>query len=1757
MRSRPSNQEANQGHLDSAIRNIKSVQTSFSSVDLVPTEKCCNCRRKIKSQEDLRNKDGDIQLQNEVLDWLKETGNGEPTTKWGEKMQKLAQKLAKPGGEEKIRQKIQKYLTRVPLQFSECDEERREFRERLPETIIKKLKRMYLKLERTRNHFSPVRIFRIEIPKEYYNVEDKFKGVIKNWLNKIPIKKRDFLGRGIKKEDVLDSVVNQLEPYILNRENFDKDYKSMLKATITKFLNEMPIEIDDSDKSSYFDQLALSLINDVICMNSLDYYTEKAKIKYKNPRLKEFVSNQIADILNKLYLSASTKRLKLLEEELSDSLNEVIHSEEDNYSDATKDNIFTILHKLGGLSDYQANYFTDVILKNFKEELGGKLEDQQNPVDSGQNTYDNEVYHSDTYSVFHNTAKTNSNISKQNNTNTKDLTINDEIKTNIVFYKRRLIVQIQEWLNELQIKIPFDNKDKAIKELAGDIIDRFKYTELNPASRGTDENELQYLKYQVFKWINKVVGETTMETIENAHELMKRIRSIGPPYLVKTEHQKSKLPPTSKINPVQYNESFFQLKQVITDCLNNIPNNLLHKAEIADDLASNIIKQIETNTNIESVINTEIERWMKNVCHGKHILVVKDKLKQSLQNKLCSNTNLNIDSKKEKILVRKYEDAIDELIDDLAKMSKEVLNFPNKNQCTHDLAVHLYNLINGEESHTVKYLEDVTLKWFETCLGQQCVGHDCVSKLVDSVLDFNNEMLFEINREDQEKAFTSRYRINNESNSMTSSRKNEEQVRTDNKVNIAVYGVTLASNPRAGKTSILNNSIKEINDDDVQAGLDLYLKQLVEQIDAWLSTLDIPQIHDTGFRGIVVNDLAGDIIDRHKYLELNPSSRGSDESELEQLKYQIFKWINKLVGEDQHETVQHAPDLMNRIQRIPVPMLTKHSETPENKTNTVTNRNVDNGITKANASAIPSNVRLSSPLGFTTGPMATTNKQNVVQMSSLGPQVRRPSLPAKPTVSFKDRRLSGPPALGIPKTPTKQLQTHAEEQENLPQGLSLVEVHQYFDKIFQNRIKEIPLETPTPEQEALADLARQGIHNGIWKTYLQLKADPEIENDYAVFEMVFEDQLDKMLDCLPQTKEMQKIRQVWKIKVLADVLNLLKSVHSMTDRPTYREMIAKKFDRQYIRAFHLKQSNLNQHICVESIANNFILHSKYKEEDPVKAKIYKQRLMKKVDELVETVKSQANVEFGSINKGQLISMAMDLLKSVPIPHDETLADEVEEILVAEEIDQWYNGLPTTPLLNETDGGLRKRMRELLAKKLCEIEKRLDLDESAEQNLRHEISKFLQQKAILQKDADLGINFMVEELANRLKNRRQQNMLGYESFEKEKPVSSSFVQTDPGEVFAPLIDAEVNAVGPSPYELTEGDFHRDQQQINQSPGIGTSQVAGFSNQLPFHQSSGQTPASCCQGQGILGTSQMAGPSGFVPIQGQINQMPPQSYQGQGMKRTSQTPGLSYQIPFQERMSHAPPPRGQGQDILGTSQVEGRKSLTPFQEQMSYAPQPCHQDQSIFGTSQVAGPTSVPFQQQMGQPSQSGGPSQGITGTRPASSPRSFYQQPIDQMPQPFHQGQSVLGPVQGFPPPEGFGNQSYHEPVSSIPPDRSFVPPNIEPCAPNLPASQIGPPEQMYQGNIILPPSQASIPPSTDFLTTQDPTPTAATRSTARVASSVPDQGPLDEETDGEEEVRYKCRCMERVWKCKKRRYFEGMDRQPRCYPMPFPCRYFY
>jgi len=77
--------------------------------------------------------------------------------------------------------------------------------------------------------------------------------------------------------------------------------------------------------------------------------------------------------------------------------------------------------------------------------------------------------------------------------------------------------------------------------------------------------------------------------------------------------------------------------------------------------------------------------------------------------------------------------------------------------------------------------------------------------------------------------------------------------------------------------------------------------------------------------------------------QLNPSKKSSDSNELEHLKFQIYKWINKLVGEDNNETLQHAEELWTKIKSLQVPVLLN----PEIKT-TCLFENGENNITRSN-----------------------------------------------------------------------------------------------------------------------------------------------------------------------------------------------------------------------------------------------------------------------------------------------------------------------------------------------------------------------------------------------------------------------------------------------------------------------------------------------------------------------------------------------------------------------------------------------------------------------------------------------------------------------------------------------------------------------------------------------------------------------------------------------------------------------------------------
>lgn len=609
-----------------------------------------------------------------------------------------------------------------------------------------------------------------------------------------------------------------------------------------------------------------------------------------------------------------------------------------------------------------------------------------------------------------------------------------------------------------------------------------------------------------------------------------------------------------------------------------------------------------------------------------------------------------------------------------------------------------------------------------------------------------------------------------------------------------------------GKTAVDNDEIKD--------DLEIYAAQIVNEISNWLNKF--LRNENDGFN-VILNDLADDILDKEIYLKLNLQCQRNSQDEMEQLQFEIFKGIDKLKYSQEIDTITCAQDFVQQGKNKSIGIFAKDSQ-----------------------------VFMQS--GF----------EDVMVAETITPTVKR----GDNNFSNDGKSTSGLSFSEISRSREDNNTNSVEVGVNC--SVNNVSYHNpkkaifdKFQKIFKDKVSELPIYAPTLESKQLSDLARTGIYNAIMKTFFTLKSDQELENDYGYFELILEDKLDQMLDLLPQTEDMKKFRHGWKVSVLSNAINMLKEMQDVSDRPSFRQRLKDGFNRKFAQKFELEQCFLLQQGFLTEMAEAYILETKYKEDDPLKANIYRQRLMKKVDEMANHLTRQHNVDFRYLKKQQLIQHAMKILAEVPIPKEDILNDEVEEILLAEEIEQWYKELPVMPYINDFDQVFRKRMMDILAQKIHEIEKNHDnLNDSKEREIQHEISNFLLERGRLERDKDLNINFMVEELNNRLKNRRVKDTTNYDAFEKKKPVSSSFAKLDNTQILAPLIDASTDTINQSDqawdqnlrlghgstFEYNELRYHGHvcgPQHQNIGQDLLNRQAVPYSNGIPFQWPAGSS------------------------------------------------------------------------------------------------------------------------------------------------------------------------------------------------------------------------------------------------------------------------------------------------------------------------------
>lgn len=579
------------------------------------------------------------------------------------------------------------------------------------------------------------------------------------------------------------------------------------------------------------------------------------------------------------------------------------------------------------------------------------------------------------------------------------------------------------------------------------------------------------------------------------------------------------------------------------------------------------------------------------------------------------------------------------------------------------------------------------------------------------------------------------------------------------------------------------DTVQSITDEDIAANLKQYTNELCQQISEWLNDMriQIPESLDK-LKHEAINNLANDIVERHKYLELNPCNEINEEAEIENLKYQIFKWIKKLVAEDNLEPVQRAPDLNNRIKRIPIPVLTKlqgscdkHPNRINNINTTAAKHDIVNEISKVMHDSEELGAKKQTQVGD-----AFSGTKNENYEKSKG--------------TFNDNS-----QMSDKRNMNRMLCTSAcksccfNEVENLTVLNDCKDNDQLeaeYEQFVRNWVQKIPMKVADFEDEGILEKARMGIYNGLWKVVSKLNCDPATYFNRFLYEDLLDDAIDDLLDCLPQSSDLKSKRHLLKVEFIEKTISINDKIKDNEEASFKNKLIQNVITDLRKKGIADSQSQnstkLHEDLQIIKLVEDYLLVTKFKNEDKIISEIYKNKLLKQVDDFVKDLKTNHANELKNIDVATYQTDLIAILDQVPLPSENTLNEEADDVLLNMEVEEWYQDLPIVSNNDNIELYQNRKQRDILVKKIKEVRSKNVMDGS-ENALRNEVSRFLE-KTPLQEGESLNINFMVDELVNRLNNKTKNNnqsvstkkvefrpLDSYDQFSKDVPLCSSFIE----------------------------------------------------------------------------------------------------------------------------------------------------------------------------------------------------------------------------------------------------------------------------------------------------------------------------------------------------------------------------------------------
>lgn len=1174
--------------------------------------------------------------------------------------------------------------------------------------------------------------------------------VITHWFKSIELK----IITSQQKERFLKDIISVLQFQYENRPRNDAEFREIIEGDIIDFLRELPILTDpECRRNVIIHHLTTLLVDEIMALTKFKQENNiPVSLRPKNIELKVFKDalpsgcaynsmDSVIQPIEKELRSIVTKEISsfLLQNKL---INDVFDNIEKDVAEILMDSIDFIrlgrenyvkkelLQFLKGTKYFSGNHaeeLTENLVGSLKQNLC--VADTYVEKDTGASGLSTATYllrnksrhnllrekrdrnmhridsdHHD--SSRHYTRKnafehTRSNIPSTSNnyTNTTVDSIQDitdqEIRKNFTNYTTKLIHQIENWLTRLEVQVPLAHNDSfrvvVVTDLAHDIADRQKYLQLNPSRRSKVADEAEYLKFQIFKWMNKLVGENNNQaTLAHTSHLMNKIRNIPVPLLTKSSDFKRKqlgianetqnatenqsktsgtLTCTSTIDRTSSDadeifDNYEHMVEVqINAWLNELPQEIkettIFTAEMASLLAKDIRKAVGklpviSRDTMCSVIDEKIPQWFKTCI-------------QSNQ-KIPFSLHHSIERLKEKILSINVPVFVEK---DQVTSRKKKLELCCKNVYEYPKSYRILRKILDTWSKRVDFLPGCK----RDLLAEQL---DCFAHKLQEITTANGKSYCEISRLVKQEISRALYDLPLPPHS------NYIQIRTDliDELWNHVKQDKITARPTGQLT--IAETLKE---SDVKI-------QHCYQCDS-VSSSQISSLQTRNQRcSETTHDTSNRAIEDKRVYTVNE-------------KKSFWKKAfgkSKTEGQRQNKTLQ---------------------EPSCQKPNDCRRRNTIDGILQKE----PNSCSIKS---------SETSKKD---MKRLNQTMQEPSN----RILEEGRRHS---TGGTCKQNTEiQRKTVMKEDSCCSNANKLTpdKINDNLEKFLTDWCQRVPVEQV--DEEHISSV-RKGLFNGIGKQIIKIRSDPLAVRDRFLTEDMLEGELDSLLECLPQTPNLRSKRLALKYELMSYVADTNQQLYEVCSSQSYRQKLKESLDKSLPKP---KQTSAELEILQEIVKENMIddfLQANYAGFDQHKRMAFHRKITQELERMARAFSQKGQSE--PVNMEELKKEAYDAMYKVPVPTDETLLEQVKESIVKNEIAEWYNNLPISHAHGEEEL-YNNTNKSLLAKKIMEMEKQSDRsDDSLERNVKHEISKFIN-KFRLFPGEDLNINYMVDELTNRMKN----------------------------------------------------------------------------------------------------------------------------------------------------------------------------------------------------------------------------------------------------------------------------------------------------------------------------------------------------------------------------------------------------------------------